>query len=291
MFTPAVHRIVWKEFRAQRAIWFGIAFELVLLQIWQGMFPQRFQVNLFSIACVLTGVLAMTSSALLFAGESEAQTDGFLRQLPFRSRDVLLGKLGFCLAAVTSFLGFSLLTAMLVNALTSGGSLQSREFDGMMVYANMIGGLWAWGIFYSLITRKVMWTLVGAGLTEIFVNVVLYGTKGFWQPDSTVSVIYRGLVVVVFFVDAWLLSRWYAGVDVFQGVPKSMANLEADELTLVSPRPLPWSRSWKVASRAGIALFACDRAGLPCRSGDWGNRCHRTENLSTDLTWSFPQYE
>lgn len=255
MFTPAVQRIVWKEFRAQRAIWIGIAFELVILQLVRAFSPDRFPINLVSLACVLTGIFAMTSSALLFAGESEAQTDGFLRQLPFRSRDLLLGKLGFNIAAVASFLGFSLLTAKLISDIGVTGRTQVGDYEEVIAYANSILGLWAWGIFYSLVTRKVMWTLLGAGLTEIVINAVLHGVlKGYWYREPTVYAIYRGVVLVALIIDLWLLSRWYVGARVSRVVSHSLAASEVDELTLAPVPTLPWSRSWTIASRAGIAF-------------------------------------
>ncbi len=255
MFTPAVQRIMWKEFRAQRAIWFGIAFELVILQLVRAFSPDKFPINLVSLACVLTGIFAMTSSALLFAGESEAQTDGFLRQLPFRSRDLILGKLGFNIAAVVSFLAFSLLAAKLISGIGTAGRTQVGDYEEAVAYANCVLGLWAWGIFYSLLTRKVMWTLLGAALTEIVINAVLHGVlKGYWYQEITIYAIYRCLVVMVLLVDVWLLSRWYAGVRGMRAISRSMTASTADESAVTPARPLPWSTSWKITSRVGIAF-------------------------------------
>ena len=255
MFTPAVQRIVWKEFRAQRAIWFGIAFELVILQLFKAFSPEKFPINLVSLACVLTGIFAMTSSALLFAGESEAQTDGFLRQLPFRSRELILGKLGFNIAAVASFLAFSLLAAKLISGIGTGGRMQAGDYEEAVAYANSVLGLWAWGIFYSLLTRKVMWTLLGAALTEIVVNTALHGVlKGYWYDESTIYAIYCGLIVAILLVDVWLLSRWYSGVRGVRAISQSMAALAAGESTVAPASTLPWSASWKITSRVGIAF-------------------------------------
>ncbi|MFO1005834.1 MAG: hypothetical protein U0929_07745 [Planctomycetaceae bacterium] len=255
MFTAAIQRIVWKEFRAQRVIWFGIAFELVILQLVRAFSPDKFPINLVSLACVLTGIFAMTSSALLFAGESEAQTDGFLRQLPFRSRDLILGKLGFNIAAVASFLAFSLLAAKLISGIGTAGRTQVGDYEEAVAYANSVLGLWVWGIFYSLLTRKVMWTLLGAALTEIAINAALHGVlKGYWYAEPTIYAIYHGVALLAVLVDLWLLSRWYSGVRGMRANSRSMTASTAGESAVTPSRPLPWSTSWKITSRVGIAF-------------------------------------
>lgn len=255
MFTAAIQRIVWKEFRAQRVIWFGIAFELVILQLVRAFSPDKFPINLVSLACVLTGIFAMTSSALLFAGESEAQTDGFLRQLPFRSRDLVLGKLGFNIAAVASFLAFSLMAAKLISGISIAGRTQVGDYEEAVAYANSVLGLWVWGIFYSLLTRKVMWTLLGAALTEIAINAALHGVlKGYWYAEPTIYAIYHGVLLLAVLVDLWLLSRWYSGVRGMRANSRSMTASTAGESAVTPARPLPWSTSWKITSRVGVAF-------------------------------------
>ena len=253
MFTPAVQRIVWKEFRAQRAVWIAIAVELVLLQAgWLRLTREPgFQINLFSLAFVMTGVFAMTSSALLFAGEAEAQTDGFLRQLPFRSKELLLGKLGYCIAAVLAFLLFSVLTTLGVAGPTGqrGGELDANT---PLLFANSIFGLWAWGMFYSLVTRKVVRTVIGAAATELVVNGAIHGFLMTYRTnDPAIYFTYWAVTSTVILVDVWLLSRWYAG----EAATRPARSLACSALPPVSQftfPPLPWVRSFKIASGIGI---------------------------------------
>jgi|GEM_PF-4750362 len=261
MFTPAVQRIVWKEFRAQRAVWIAIAVELVLLQFCWAIFQNRFPINVFSIAFVLTGVFAMTSSAMLFAAESEAHTDGFLRQLPFRSEDLLIGKLGFCVTAVVAFLGLAMLTTLMagVSAGNFGGA--SGDYLGNpALYANGIIGLWAWGMFYSLVTRKVVWTVTGAAATELAVNGVIHGVLYDHRlSDAVVYSTYWVVTLTVILVDAWLLSKWYAG-DAGTRPARRLAG--SAHLPFPPPTflPLPWVPSYKIGSWIGVVsgpAFMC----------------------------------
>ena len=164
MFNIITQRLLWKEFRAQQLVWIAIAGELVLLQLWWGIKGHEYaDVNLFSMAFVLTGVFAMTTCALLFAGESEAKTDLFLRQLPITPRQLIGGKLLYGGLAVVVFLVFALLSTLLAGQMAGkyGGDSSSLMGDPS-VFATSVVGMMAWGLFYSLLTRKVLWTVIGA---------------------------------------------------------------------------------------------------------------------------------
>lgn len=260
MFNTAVTRLLWKEFRAQQAVWIAMAAELVLLQFWWGTIGHKsVDLNLLSIAFVLTGVFAMTSSALLFAGESEAKTDLFLRQMPFRRSDLIRGKLLFAVIGVVSFLAFSLISTLIAGQMAGryGGNSSSILGDPSL-FASSIIGLWVWGLFYSLLTRRVVWTVVGAALTQVFVAGFIYSgvMKDLHAPDWSLYLLELTIVLGVIGVDGWLLRRWCSGEA---SEPRS--SISAIPLEGSPPRALevslPWLEAFQWSSLTGVVTALC----------------------------------
>ncbi len=266
MFNIITQRLLWKEFRAQQLVWIAIAGELLLLQFWWGIKGHEYaDLNLFSMAFVLTGVFAMTTSALLFAGESEAKTDLFLRQLPITPRQLIGGKLLYGGLAVVAFLLFALLSTFIAGQMAGkmdwkyGGGTFSLMSDPS-VFALSIVGLGAWGLFYSLLTRKVLWTVIGAALTEIIIGGLIHSLileSAFWVPDWVFYVIYAAIIAVVVAVDARMLMRWCTS----EATPRSnmiTTIAESGPVTCASESPLPWLSAYRWCCGTGIvaAIFA-----------------------------------
>lgn len=255
MFNTAITRLLWKEFRAQQAVWIAMAAELVLLQLWWGTIGHRsVDLNLLSVAFVLTGVFAMTSSALLFAGESEAKTDLFLRQIPFRPRDLIRGKLLFAALGVVTFLAFALISTFIAGQMAGryGGDNTSMLGDPVL-FGTSILGLWAWGLFYSLLTRKVVWTVAGAALTEILLAVFVHSwiLADFHLPEWTFYLIYFVILLCVLSANLWLLQRWCSG----EVAPASAAipfPSNTSSPSRLPEAPLPWLKAFQWSSLTGI---------------------------------------
>ena len=260
MLNTAVTRLLWKEFRAQQAVWIAMAAELVLLQFWWGTIGHRsVDLNLLSVAFVLTGVFAMTSSALLFAGESEAKTDLFLRQMPFRRSDLIRGKLLFAVIGVVSFLAFSLISTLIAGQMAGryGGNSSSILGDPSL-FASSIIGLWVWGLFYSLLTRRVVWTVVGAALTQVFVAGFIYSgvMKDLHAPDWSLYLLELTIVLGVIGVDGWLLRRWCSGEASEQRTSISAISLEGSPPRALEV-PLPWLGAFQWSSLTGVVTAIC----------------------------------
>jgi hypothetical protein len=215
MFSPFTQRLLWKEFRAQQAVWIAIAAELILLQLWWGAVGHRsLELNLFSLAFIMSGVFAMTTCALLFAGESEASTDLFLRQLPATPRQLTRGKLLYGGIAIVLFLVLAVFST-LISAQMAGrfGGNDSTLMGDPTVFATSIFGLIAWALFYSLQTRKVIWTVIGAAVTEVLISGFVHTLilSEFRLPEWVFFVTYGIIVSAVFAVDVRLLKRWCGG--------------------------------------------------------------------------------
>jgi hypothetical protein len=255
MFNTAVTRLLWKELRAQQAVWIAMAAELVLLQFWWGTIGHRsVDLNLLSVAFVLTGVFAMTSSALLFAGESEAKTDLFLRQMPFRRSDLIRGKLLFAVLAVAAFLIFSLVTTFIAGQMAGryGGDSSSVLGDPSL-FGTSIAGMWAWGLFYSLLTRKVVWTVVGAALTQIALGGLVHSgiLNDFRFPNWSLYLLDLVIVLSVLAADGWLLQRWCSGESADQRSLNAVPS-EGGVNLRIAEAPLPWLSAFYWSSLLGI---------------------------------------
>jgi hypothetical protein len=214
--NPVVRCVLWKEFRSQRAVLVAIAAELLLLQFFLGTFGFHgfgFR-GLLSVSFVLTGCLAMTTCAMLFAAESESGTDHWLRQLPLTSRDLLTGKLGYGLITVFGFLILGVMTTLLITALRTaitgqavGGSVSI--LNDPVIFANSVFGLSVWGLLYSLMLRRVMATVVFTAITEIMVSGILYGTlTSIYESSVPAYVAYWLVVAIVAMIDIRLMKRW-----------------------------------------------------------------------------------
>lgn len=255
MFNTAISRLLWKEFRAQQAVWIAMAAELVLLQFWWGTIGHRsVDLNLLSMAFVLTGVFAMTSSALLFAGESEAKTDLFLRQMPFRRSDLIRGKLLFAVLAVVAFLVFSLVSTFIAGQMAGryGGDITSLLGDPTLFGTSIIG-MWAWGLFYSLLTRKVVWTVVGAALTQIALGGFVHSgiLNDFHVPNWSLYLLDLVIVLSVLAADGWLLQRWCSGESADQRSLNAVPS-EGGVNLRIAEAPLPWLSAYYWSSLLGI---------------------------------------
>ena len=259
MFNIITQRLLWKEFRAQQLVWIAIAGELVLLQLWWGIKGHEFaDLNLFSMAFVLTGVFAMTTSALLFAGESEAKTDLFLRQLPLTPRQLIGAKLLYGGLAVAAFLLFAVVSTFIAGQMAGkyGGDITTPLGDPSL-FALSIFGLTAWGLFYSLLTRKVLWTVIGAAATEIVLGGIVHSlllTELRW-PEWVFYAIYTVIIATVVTADAWLLKRWCAS----EAISTPIVTFETDAAaTAPAPEtPLPWLNTFRWSCLTGMVSGIC----------------------------------
>ena len=90
-------RLVWKEYRLQRALWIAMAVLTVLAQFavvaYESCQLQLGMAPLYLIAVALPSLYALGCGATLFAGEHEADTYEFQRSLPVHALSVFVGKI------------------------------------------------------------------------------------------------------------------------------------------------------------------------------------------------------
>lgn len=281
----AIRRIFWKEYRTQGSLFGSLLIGVLLLQLLpisttflaEGQVANVIGVAelLQLVAVVLTYLFTCTSACMLFAGESEESTDGWLRTLPVSTGQLKVGKIGFSLAAILLFAAGAAIITLLV-ATVAGVRLASfsSSYNGPGIVAVQLLswlGYFLWGLFFSVTCRKVLSALAAAsiaatltpGVVNAVVNVSLGGAASPYE-----SLLYYGLFALLFLV-LWIVNdrairRWHLGRTVklpsFRGKTVSKPRWSARLLELLNPRLtklLQWSATrGTVATRTwGVLLW------------------------------------
>ncbi len=215
-------RIVWKEYRAQRAFWISIALLIVIVELllvvnyWQfyrsAAVTERIRV-LFSVGLGLVACYALASGATLFATEREGETYEFLRGLPVNPLVVFAAKV---VLAVFSTAVLFIMAWMLALVLT--GKLPEPVFQQGLWALWGLGGveLMAWGILFSLLLRRALVAAicavtVASGMLWICgLFCIVDGGTGQFADIITKTVSGRLLIVALLVAaDTGLAARWF----------------------------------------------------------------------------------
>jgi hypothetical protein len=212
------HRLVWKEFHAQKGLWLALAiavigFEGLSWSVTRGN-TTDFMVCAMVSAFVITLVFSMTSVALLFAGEEDHGTALWLRQLPLKTSTLIGAKLVSSIIGTLTLLIFAVLT-LIVTAMLWGdaGSLLSgfnlfgnTRTEVLRGWAAAIVTLFSITVVYSLTLRKVFPTIgCWAGTAFVYVVVVWSTNVGPLSPAVLLITLAAGLLVIP------LGRRWHIG--------------------------------------------------------------------------------
>lgn len=206
-------RLVWKEYRVQRAFWIAMAVLIVILQSIVAAFftgaEERTNL-LFHFALALPAFYALGCAATLFATEHETGTYEFQRALPVTARRLFFGKLACAIAGtVLMIVVFWLLAVAL-----AGWRLPQPRVHGL------VWGLWgmaaveltAWGTLCSLLsTRPLKAALLAVGGAAASVFSVAAVSQRWHGAVTYVDILeYRiAIAVAVIAADVWLGYRWF----------------------------------------------------------------------------------
>ena len=206
-------RLVWKEYRLQRALWIAM-FALTALALALGFAylpPQDRPKFLFLVAGGLPAFCLLGSGAMLFAGEREAGTYEFQRALPVGAGRVVAAKLVFALAAATIMFGLLGLGAFFLSGRTLPRPPQFSPFALGFFGLEML----LWATLFSLLTQRVLVAAVlGVAAASLSVQMLaeLTGSQfrdavawRYWavMPER------MALAAVVALIDVWLGTRWF----------------------------------------------------------------------------------
>lgn len=164
------------------------------------------------------GLFALAFGAAAFAGECESGTDALLRRLPIHPGPLIVAVFaaGVSGAAVAAALALVLLAV--VDVLFGDLSLFNLPWPyeplmGSIYWMGLGAAFLAWGVFYSLKIRRVIWAAVLAAATayisDAAVTSWLTEGKGFtWEAAAELTHFRLALVALVVFVDAGLIRAW-----------------------------------------------------------------------------------
>ncbi len=209
-------RLVWKEYRLQRAFWLamlGLAVlaHLFLLGCIHGKVIHSTEA-FFWAALGLGAFYALGCGATLFATEHEAQTYPFQRALPVTAIRLFAAKVAYAILSTAAMLA----AAWLLAAIVSGWHLPEPHQH------LALWGLWgmgaaellAWGVLFSLVTKRpLVAVILAVSCASLAVELLRTGRPVPWEIESYVQAIHwRALVVgILAVVDLWLGYRWFRG--------------------------------------------------------------------------------
>jgi hypothetical protein len=179
-------RLIWKEFRQNRAVWLAMLIGTPLVQaiilsfIWldNGFRPPN-ESGSVVFGCGVAAVIAFLTAcaATIFSVEVESGAIGFQRILPGSQQQVFWSKLVFVLLSTVA-LGLLIVPESwaLYDFLANAGlTLRAKPYDfstwfydvgiTLMIPAELL----LWGICCSLLIPLPIWSVIAAALTEAFV--------------------------------------------------------------------------------------------------------------------------
>ena len=213
MNDPVFWRLVWKEYRSQRAFWISMVIIALLMHVCVLAFARGGDATartLLEIGLALSALYALGCGATLFATEHEAETYEFQRALPVRAGRLFLGKTAFAVAGTLVMVAVQWLLAATLGGWRSLGSSVHGQTWGSWGFGAV--ELLVWGTFFSLLLKRPLMAAILAVLTaSVTVHVIVaeFGRQYFRQPYVD-ALPYRGaFIVVVGVVTVWLGFRWF----------------------------------------------------------------------------------
>lgn len=266
MFAAPFSRMLWKEYRSLRMLWFGCA--LGTLGLWLLMYvvgvlnshtsepPLELMHAFWSLALWLPAIYLLGCTVATFAGEKEERTADWLIHTakPFG-------------ATFTAKVIWPVLSAGAMQLLLFGAAALIREYflqihqrgplpaDETMpelpalATFTLLEAL-AWGLFWSLQLSKPMPAAVLAALCIVLVNMGTLNYHGatVWEPYlAPWSILRTAGLAILFLMDIGLARRWLAGRGWEWSIPWDRFVIHRSE-THVMPaveQAVPWRRAWQ----------------------------------------------
>jgi ABC-type transport system involved in multi-copper enzyme maturation permease subunit len=224
MNNPVFWRLVWKEYRMQRAFWISMALLAVLLQLLVLICTRQEQfvpARLFSLALGLPAFYALGCGATLFATEHETGTFGFQRALPISAMRLFFGKLAFAVVSTLMMIAVLWPLAGILADWRFPGGDERLQVWGILGFAAI--EFMVWGMFFSLLMKRPLMAAILAVVTASFsihfISSALLSSR-FHVNIYVEALPYRAaLAALVALVDVWLGYRWFGeGASLSRGM-------------------------------------------------------------------------
>ena len=233
MNMKLLHRLAWKELRSLRALWLSLLGMALVVQICSAMIDNRHGDRvavLFGAALWLPVVFSLACAAMAFAGEREEGTDQLLCRLA--GPPLALWIVKFAVIVLCTVVMFVIVYPVAIvgsgideriwahNPYVISELSGFRQADGVVGQMHGLAIFWgvcllSWGMFFSLLLRRVLPCLVVSVLATLvtqWVVVWLVSLSPNQQPGlCTVECLLRmGLLpgLVPLLASVWLVQTW-----------------------------------------------------------------------------------
>jgi hypothetical protein len=209
-------RLVWKEYRTQRAFWLAMVALVFLLQLLVvGLSEgdrgaERLVATTFALALAFSALYAGGCGATLFATEHETGTFEFQRAVPVSSWRLFAAKLTFAVLSTSAILAVLLFLAACISRWSFPAGESAREIWGLFGFG--IVELLVWGILFSLVLDQPLKAAILTITTvSVYVHVLAVNYGGLQQDISgyvKVLPLRVAIAAAVGLVNVLVARRW-----------------------------------------------------------------------------------
>lgn len=209
-------RLVWKEYRLQRALWLSIAGMTITAQLLAVVFAagEERLTWLFGLALGFSALYALGCGATLFATEHEVGTFEFQRTLPISAGRLFAGKLLFAILSIPSLIALLWLAAVTL----AGGHLPAlrEHVAAWELWGFAAVELLVWGVLFSLLTTQPLKAAIlgiaaaSAAIHLIAANFIAADVTRYWDAETYAAALPARAVVaaLVGLADVAFGLRW-----------------------------------------------------------------------------------
>ncbi|MEI8019456.1 MAG: hypothetical protein WCH39_14725 [Schlesneria sp.] len=213
MFAVPFNRMFWKEYRAQRALFFSCLLIGIVTQITLGftaLHPEIRSDFLLGAASFFPVMYAVGCGALLFASEREDRTADWLVSLSIPPAPSLAAKVAFAVVSVVGLQSVLALFSLVLLGGASGENLRTMFLPFALVVL-------IWSSLGSLLSQRVLMSVPLTFLLGLVSHLLLLYVLVSWHQQSfrmNTPVVFIAVGVLSFCalgVDFWLGLRWCQG--------------------------------------------------------------------------------
>jgi hypothetical protein len=260
MFAVPFNRMFWKEYRAQRALFFSCLLIGIVTQVTLGFTALHSEIRsdfLLGAASFFPVMYAVGCGALLFASEREERTASWLVSLSIPPAPSLTAKFAF---GVVSVVGLQSVLALFSLALSGGTSVENLR-TMFLPFALVV---LIWSSLGSLLSQRVLMSVPLTFLLGLVSHLLLLSLLVSWNRQSfqmnapAVFIAVGMLSFCALVVDIWLGLRWCQGqyvdgssvenaqawlIEFWQS--RSKAGKTISRLTTRTGPEQAWYRTWQ----------------------------------------------
>ncbi len=217
MNSSVFWRLVWKEYRLQRAFWISMAVLTVLVQllVLALVRPGADRITwLFTLGLGLPAFYALGCGSTLFAAEHEARTYGFQRALPVSAMGLFGSKMAFAVGSILAMVGLLWVVSAAMAGWRLPAAAQHTQLWGLWGVAAL--ELLLWGIFFSLlIPRPLLAAILAATAASVTVHCALPTLNPTFDIAPYLAAVpYRlAIAAAVALLDELLAYGWFREMD------------------------------------------------------------------------------